>query len=69
VEIGVNVQENVREHSFRKDIEDMINIHSKENSSNTPDFILAEYLSDCLEIFDKAVNKREKYFEDNPTWK
>ena len=45
--------------TFQKELESLINSYSKENGSNTPDFILAEYLKDCLEIFNKAVYSRE----------
>ena len=37
---------------FRKELEDLINRFSKENGSNTPDFILAEYLEGCLSNFE-----------------
>lgn len=47
---------------FRKEIEIAINSHCLENGSDTPDFILAEYLIDCLRIFDKAVNRREIWY-------
>jgi hypothetical protein len=47
---------------LRKDIENVINCHSAENGSDTPDFILAEYLMGCLETFDKAVNARGKFY-------
>ncbi len=47
---------------FRKDLESLINKHSLENGSNTPDFILAEYLTDCLNAFDKTSKAREKWF-------
>lgn len=50
--------------SLRKEIEQSINKHNGENRSNTPDFILAEYLMDCLETFDRFVNKREAYYLD-----
>lgn len=48
--------------SLRKDIERAINCHSAENGSNTPDFILAEYLTDCLAAFDKTSRAREKWY-------
>lgn len=47
---------------FRKDVENIINKYSLENNSDTPDFILAEYLSDCLKTFDKTINRREIYY-------
>ncbi len=40
----------------------VVNRHSAENGSNTPDFILAEYLGGCLAALDRAVNAREKWY-------
>lgn len=45
--------------SLRSQIERAINFNSAENQSNTPDFILAHYLTDCLLAFDKATNRRD----------
>lgn len=50
---------------FKKELEHLINQYSMENGSNTPDFILAEYLTDCLESYDDAVNAREKWYGRN----
>ncbi len=47
---------------FVKELKHLINRYSQENGSNTPDFVLAEYLNDCLSAFDKAVNTREKWY-------
>ena len=47
---------------FRKDLETLINQHSRENASNTPDFILAEFLWGCLCQFDSAVIERTKWY-------
>ena len=33
---------------FRNDLTNLINCHSLENASNTPDWILAEFLDDCF---------------------
>lgn len=46
---------------FYKELEELINKHSVENVSNTPDFILAEYLKRCLEAFELASNHRVKW--------
>jgi hypothetical protein len=48
--------------NLRKEIESSINRHSAENGSNTPDFILAQYLVDCIAAFDKAVQHREAWY-------
>ena len=56
--------------NLRGKIEDAINKASAENVSNTPDFILAEYLVDCLAAFDKATNARIKWYDkekEDPT--
>jgi hypothetical protein len=47
---------------FRKELETLINRKSMENASNTPDFILAEFLTDSLEAFDKATRSRSEYY-------
>lgn len=46
---------------FREELEHLINKHSLENGSNTPDFILAQYLTDCLDAYDKAVQRRTEW--------
>lgn len=48
--------------SIREEIAAILNKHSKENGSNTPDWILAEYLLMCLDTFDGAVNARETWY-------
>jgi len=47
---------------FRKALEHTINCHSAENGSNTPDFVLAQYLTECLAAFDKATQHREAWY-------
>ena len=47
---------------FEKELEILINKYSKENDSNTPDFILAAYLSNCLKTFNGAIRIREKWY-------
>ena len=47
---------------FRSEIQAVINRFSMENDSHTPDFILAEYLTDCLAAFDKATNNRSRWY-------
>jgi len=48
---------------FRKKLEALLNAENKEAGSDTPDFILAEYLDSCLRAFDKAVSRRTKWYE------
>lgn len=48
---------------FRKELEILINKNSKENGSDTPDFILAEYLTQCLSAFDVAVIARTNWYQ------
>jgi hypothetical protein len=51
---------------FRVDLETLLNRHSMENGSDTPDFILATYLADCLATFDKATAHREAWYGRKP---
>lgn len=46
---------------FRRELEGLINRHSMEAGSNTPDYILADYLFACLTAFDAAVSGRERW--------
>jgi len=48
--------------SFQDELRQLINRHSKENGSGTPDFILANYMGDCLSAFNAAVNRRESWY-------
>lgn len=48
--------------AFRDELEALINRNSRENGSNTPDFLLAAFLTDCLLAFDKTTNLREKWY-------
>ena len=45
--------------TFKEELEILINKHSMENDSNTPDFILADYLMECLQNFNKTSRTRE----------
>jgi hypothetical protein len=47
---------------FRDALQKLINEHSMENGSDTPDFILAEYLTDCLAAFDKIIRERRRWY-------
>jgi len=47
--------------TFQKELEQLINKHSIENGSDTPDFILAEYMSSCLKAYGRAVQAREQH--------
>lgn len=51
---------------FEKQLRDLINSHSMENGANTPDFILAKFLCDCLLAFDNAANRRDEWYGPVP---
>ena len=60
---GTNTCEpNAKENSFSKELTELLNRHCRENHSDTPDFILAQYLWGCLFAFDMAVNSREQWY-------
>jgi hypothetical protein len=48
--------------SFQDALQNLINCHSMENGSDTPDFLLAEYLCDCLASYEVIVSKREAWY-------
>lgn len=47
---------------FRIELEQLLNRHSMENGSDTPDFILAKYLTAALNNFNAVVTEREKWY-------
>ena len=47
---------------LEKAVENVINLHCGENDSNTPDFILAQYLMGCLQAYNTAVQQRETWY-------
>lgn len=48
--------------SFVTELQKIINCYSKENESDTPDFILAGYLNGCLELYNKTIKSRDDWF-------
>ena len=48
--------------SLQSEIESAINRANAEGASDTPDWILAEYLISCLAAFDAATNARSRWY-------
>lgn len=53
---------NQRYTRFRDQLEGLINEHSMENCSDTPDFMLAELLTDTLMSFDRLMQRRDGWY-------
>jgi hypothetical protein len=47
---------------FVFELTELINKYSLEGDSNTPDFILAEHLTLCLEQWNHTVQHRDKWY-------
>lgn len=47
---------------FVEKLAKLINEFSLENGSDTPDFILADYLADCLVSFNVTLQERKKWY-------
>ena len=52
--------------NFEKELRNLINYNNVENTSNTPDFILAQYLTSCLLAFDTATQQRANWYGHDP---
>lgn len=52
--------------SFQDALQTLINQHSMENGSDTPDWMLAEYLCDCLATYEVIIQKRERWYGRGP---
>lgn len=47
---------------LEEELRALLNKHGRENHSNTPDFILAEYMMFCLNSFEAAVQRRSEWY-------
>lgn len=45
--------------TFHEELEHLINKHSMESGSDTPDYVLSEYLTAQLRFFNRAVRQRD----------
>jgi hypothetical protein len=54
--------ETMSKSAFERELKSLINRESMEQYSDTPDFILAEYIMSCLETFRVSVRAREKWY-------
>ena len=52
--------------TFDQGLTDLINKHCVENESDTPDWILAQYIRGCLNAFTVATQQRENYYGRDP---
>ena len=52
----------LQEVTFEAELSALINRYSQENASNTPDFILAQYLTACLAAWNTATQQRETWY-------
>lgn len=51
---------------FITELRELLNRRSMENGSDTPDFILAQYLTDCLRAWNCATKRREDWYGRTP---
>ena len=47
---------------LEKKLSDLLNCENREADSNTPDFLLAEFMVHCLNAFELASNRREVWY-------
>lgn len=47
---------------FERELEGLINKYSSQSESDSPDFMLAEYLINCLNNFNLITRKRERWY-------
>ena len=67
-DVAVNDTPEQHRKDFAMELEQLINRHSVENASDTPEFILAQYIQGCLDAFSLAVRARDKWYGDT-RWK
>lgn len=55
-------KEKTRSYTLTEKLAQLLNYHSMEQFSDTPDFILAEYMMDCFIAWNKGIEAREKWY-------
>jgi len=48
--------------TFGAELTALLNKHSRENKSNTPDFLLARFMLDCLRSWERSTRGRDEWF-------
>jgi hypothetical protein len=56
-----SVKTSVSKGTLHSELTKVLNTFNAENGSNTPDFLLADYLVGCLQTYNVIVTKREKW--------
>jgi len=51
-----------RDEQFMRELAQVVNRNGAERHSNTPDFVLGEFLFECMAAFDRATVAREKWY-------
>jgi hypothetical protein len=49
------------EKTFEKELTTILNQHCVEDASDTPDYVLARYLKECLNAFNNAIISRDHF--------
>lgn len=47
---------------LRRQFANILNCNSAENDSDTPDYILADYLIECLKTYNRTIKAREEWY-------
>lgn len=53
----------ILENQFELDLAKLINSYSREGESNTPDFLLASYMRQCLDAFNNITKARDAWYD------
>lgn len=51
---------------FQQELSALINKHSIEDESNTPDYILAQYIRKVLSAYNECIISRDEWYGFNP---
>ena len=56
----------IPERTFLHELEMLINRHCEDDRTNTPDYILAGYMHDCLFAWKRGIAARDSWFGFKP---
>ena len=70
IEAAIDTPQSPRDNSleFERELRGLLNRYSMENRSDTPDFVLARYMVQCLHAYENATsNRRAWHINQNTT--
>ena len=62
METKITTEADMKYGNLVRELASLLNKHSEEKRSGTPDFMLAEFMLGCLTVYENTISAREKWY-------